>query len=174
MSKNTYKEIEINGLVLILILFFTVAIGSTIGYADESESVTKGETHDEVKGEVKGEVKDEVRGETYLLVKGSYTRTWYRTLHQLERLNFNVKSADITGGFNSKGVIRVETDIEEENSGLLSFFFPKKTPGKKQIKLIFSEKTHEITRIDIEMNKGEKENSPVVEEFAALLYQYIK
>jgi len=125
-------------------------------------------------GAAKGEVRDEVKGETYLLVKDTYTRTWYRTLHQLERLNFNVKSADFSGGFNSKGVIRVETDIEEENSGFFSFLFPSKTVSKKQVKLTFTEKTHEITRIDIEINKGEKENSPVVEEFAALLYQYIK
>jgi len=154
------RQSEVDGQLANIKLFSPRASIHTelIGEGDESE----------------GAVEVEVIGETYLLVKGTYARTWYRTLHQLERLNFNVKSADISGGFNSKGVIRVETDIEEEDSGFLSFFFPNKTLSKKQIKLIFSEKTHEITRIDMEMNKGEKENSPAVEEFAALLYQYLK
>ena len=120
-----------------------------------------------------GDEGEEIDG-TYLLVKDTYAQTWYRTLHQLDRLGFNVISADISGGISNNGVIRVETDIEQKSAGFLSFFSSRKTINKKQIKLIFSDETHEITRIAMEMIKGEKDDSAVVEEFAALLYQHLK
>ena len=111
--------------------------------------------------------------EIYILVKDVYKRTWYRTLHQLDRLNFKIISADISSGISKKGVIRVETDIEVENTGIFSIFFDKEIV-KKQVELVFSEETHEITRIDMEASTGETEFSPEEEGFLTLLYQYLK
>lgn len=123
----------------------------------------------------KSEAKIEAVDETYILVKDEFTRTWYRTLHQLDRLNFDVISADISSGLGGKGVMLVETDIEIEVdvSGFFSFT-PKIKTVKKRVNLIFSEETHEITRIDMETDEGETESSPAGIEFLALLYQHIK
>ncbi len=114
--------------------------------------------------------------ETYILVKDEFTRTWYRTLHQLERLNFEIISADTKKGLTGKnGVLLVETDfeVEEDKSGFFSFS-PDIQIVKMQVKLIFSEETREITRISMETTKGDNENSPEGVEFLTLLYQYMK
>ena len=123
---------------------------------------------------------DYAKDETYILVKDEIRRTWNRTLHQLERLNFEVISADfgsgLTGGLiGTKGELLVETDIEVEvdKSGFFSFS-PDIEIVKKQIKLVFSEKTHEITRIEMESIQDETENIAEDVEFLTLLYQYMK
>ncbi len=116
---------------------------------------------------------EETVDETYILVKDEYTRTWYRTLHQLERLNFEVVSADISSGLGKKGEIVVKTDIEIEDKGLFSFLFDTQYV-KKQIKLIFSEEEHDITRIEMGGSKDESGSSPESVEFLTLLYQHIK
>jgi hypothetical protein len=69
----------------------------------------------------------------------------------------------------------VETDIEVEvdKSGFFSFS-PDIEIVKKRIKLVFSEKSHEITRIGMETSQGDTENAPEDIEFLTLLYQYIK
>ena len=116
---------------------------------------------------------EETVDETYILVKDEYTRTWYRTLHQLERLNFEVVSADINSGLGKKGKILVKTDIEIEDKGLFSFLFDPEYI-KKQIKLIISEEEHDITRIEMETGGGEADSSQEGIEFLTLLYQHIK
>ena len=118
---------------------------------------------------------DDTVDETYILVRDEFTRAWYRTLHQLDRLNLNVISADLSSGFSNKSVILVETDIEIEvkASGFFSFSSETKTV-KKRVKLIFSEETHEITRIDMETDRDDIDNSPEGTEFLTLLYQHIK
>jgi len=120
---------------------------------------------------------DEAEDKTYILVKDEYTRTWNRTLHQLERLNIDVISADIdTGiGISDKGVVLIETDIEIEKdvSGFFSFG-SKMEIVKKRIKLVFSEESHDITRIDMETDEGEIDSSPEGVGFLTLLYQYLK
>ncbi len=118
---------------------------------------------------------DETENETYILVKDEYTRTWNRVLHQLERLNVNVISADTKDGFSNKNVLLVETDIEIEKdvSGFFSFS-PKMETVKKRIKLIFSEESHDLTRIDMETDDGKADSSPEGIQFLTLLYQYIK
>jgi len=119
---------------------------------------------------------DYAEDETYILVKDDFTRAWYRTLHQLERLNFEIISADFGRGLTgTKGELLVETDIEVEvdKSGFFSFS-PDIEIVKKRIKLVFSEETHEITRIDMETKQGDSENAPEDIEFLTLLYQYIK
>ena len=118
---------------------------------------------------------DETENETYILVKDEYTRTWNRILHQLERLNLNVISADTKDGFSDKNVLLVETDIEIEKdvSGFFSFS-SKMEIVKKRIKLIFSEESHDLTRIDMETDEGKTDSSSEGIQFLTLLYQYIK
>ena len=118
---------------------------------------------------------DESEDKTYILVKDEYTRTWYRILHQLERLNLNVISADFSSGLSNKAVILVETDIDIEvkASGFFSFSSETKTV-KKRLKLILSEESYGITRIDMETDRGDVDYSPEGVEFLALLYQHIK
>ena len=119
---------------------------------------------------------DYAEDETYILVKDEITRTWNRTLHQLERLNFEVISADLSSGLTGNtGVMLVETDIEVEvdTSGFFSFS-PNIEIVKMQVKLVVSEESHEITRISMETTQGDTENSAEGVEFLTLLYQYMK
>jgi len=119
---------------------------------------------------------DETENETYILVKDEYTRAWNRTLHQLERLNLDVISSNIDNGVvTNKGFILVETDfeIEKDVSGFFSFLSKMETV-KKRIKLIFSEESHDLTRIDMETDEGKADSSPEGIKFLTLLYQYIK
>ncbi len=114
--------------------------------------------------------------ETYILVKDEFTRAWYRTLHQLERLNFEIISADTKKGLTGKnGVLLVETDteVEVDKSGFFSFT-PDIQIVKMQVKLIFSEETHEITRISMETDEDDSKIAYEEVEFLTLLYQYIK
>ncbi|TDJ26756.1 MAG: outer membrane protein assembly factor BamC [Gammaproteobacteria bacterium] len=119
---------------------------------------------------------DYAEDETYILVKDEITRTWYRTLHQIERLNLEVISADLSKRLTSiTGVMLVETDIEIEvdTSGFFSFS-PNIEIVKMQVKLVVSEESHEITRISMETTQGDTENSAEGVEFLTLLYQYMK
>ncbi|MFB3058526.1 MAG: outer membrane protein assembly factor BamC, partial [Gammaproteobacteria bacterium] len=119
---------------------------------------------------------DFAEDETYILVKDEFMRTWNRTLHQLERLNFEVISADLSRRLTGiTGVMLVETDIEIEvdTSGFFSFS-PDIKIVKMQVKLVVSEESHEITRISMETTKGDTDNSPEGVKFLTLLYQYMK
>jgi outer membrane protein assembly factor BamC len=109
---------------------------------------------------------EEAEDKTYILVKDEYTRTWNRTLHQLERLNIDVISAEIDTGISDKGVLLIETDIEIEKdvSGFFSFG-SKMEIVRKRIKLVFSEESYDITRIDMETDDGEIDSSPEGVEF---------
>ena len=118
---------------------------------------------------------DYSENESYLLLKGEFTRNWNRTLHQLDRLNFEVEKADMRSGLSGDGVMLVITDIEV-NVNTSSFFSlsSKVETGKKQIYLIFEEETEKITRISMETIDGEVENSPEGVEFLTLLYDHLK
>ncbi len=119
---------------------------------------------------------DYAEDETYMLVKDEIRRTWNRTLHQLERLNFEVISADLSSGLTGNtGVMLVETDIEIEvdTSGFFSFS-PDIKSVKMQVKLVLSEETHEITRISMETDEDDSKIAYEEVEFLTLLYQYIK
>jgi outer membrane protein assembly factor BamC len=118
---------------------------------------------------------DYSENETYLMLKGEYTRNWNRTLHQLERLNFEVLSADIRSGLSDDGVMLVETNIDttESNSGFFSFGGDGEV-HKKQVYLVFSEETHELTRISIEDTSGDIDTSPEAVEFLTLLSGYLE
>jgi outer membrane protein assembly factor BamC len=113
--------------------------------------------------------------ESYLLLNGEYTRNWNRTLHQLERLNFEVEIADMRSGLSGDGVMLVNTDIDA--SVKVSSFFSLSSEVdtvKKQIFLIFEEETDTITRISMETIDGEIDNSPEGVEFLTLLYGFLK
>ncbi len=119
---------------------------------------------------------DYVEEESYLLVQEGYSRTWNRTLHQLDRLNFEVVKATYQTGLSNDGVILVNTnvDIVVEDKGFFSIFTAKSKTIKKQIVLVLSEETNETTRIGIETIGREVDNSAEGIEFLRLLYQYIK
>jgi len=118
---------------------------------------------------------DYKENETYLLLKGNYTRNWNRTLHQLERLNFEVPSSEIRSGFSSDGVMQVITDIDTkvQKTGLFSTSSEVEIQ-KKEIHLIFTEESHELTRISMEDEDGEIDNSSEAVEFLTLLNEYLK
>jgi outer membrane protein assembly factor BamC len=118
---------------------------------------------------------DYSENESYLLLKGDYTRNWNRTLHQLDRLNFEVESAEFKSGFSNDGVILVNTDIDvsADTSGFFSFASEEEIV-KKKIYLILKEETHEVTRISMETIDGELENSPEGVEFLTILYDHLK
>jgi outer membrane protein assembly factor BamC len=121
---------------------------------------------------------DYSKNETYLLVKDSYSKTWYRTLHQLDRMNMKVVRSDfkVGVGFRAKGAIYVETKVEEiKKSGFFSFGSETETV-KKQIILIIAEEGSgdNISRISMETPGGEIESSDDGVEFLTLLYQNLK
>lgn len=113
--------------------------------------------------------------ETYLLVKDVYSKTWYRTLHQLDRMNVEVVSSNIDNGIKTRGVIRVKTNVEEEISegGFFSFGSEIKVV-KKQLILVLTEESHKVTRISMVKLDGEIENSQAGVELITLLHQFLK
>lgn len=118
---------------------------------------------------------DYALNETYLLVKDVYSKTWYRTLHQLDRMNIEVVNSNIDGGIKTRGVIRVKTDVEEEitEGGFFSFGSETKVV-KKQLILVLTEESYKVTRISMVRPDGEIENSQAGVELITLLHQFLK
>ena len=118
---------------------------------------------------------DYSQNETYLLVNDVYSKTFYRTLHQLDRMNIEVVSSNIDSGIKTRGIIRVKTNAEEEISegGFFSFGGESKVV-KKQIILVLTEESHNVTRISIQQSDGEIENSKDGVEILTLLHQFLK
>jgi len=118
---------------------------------------------------------DYSENETFLMLKGEYTRNWNRTLHQLDRLGFEVLESNMRSGFSDEGVMLVVTDIDTsvDTSGFFSITTQLEIQ-KKQIYLIFSEESHELTRISVEDNEGEVDNSAEAVEFLTLLNKYLE
>jgi outer membrane protein assembly factor BamC len=118
---------------------------------------------------------DYAQNETYLLVQDIYSKTWYRTLHQLDRMDIEVVHSNIDSGVKTRGVIRVKTNVEEEISEGGFFSFGSKTKVvKKQVILVLTEESHNITRISMVRPDGEIENSKVGVELITLLQQFLK
>ncbi|MFT6806628.1 MAG: outer membrane protein assembly factor BamC [Glaciecola sp.] len=118
---------------------------------------------------------DYSKNETYLLVKDIYSKTWYRTLHQLDRMGIEVVSSNIDSGIVTEGLIRVKTNVEEEitEGGFFSFGSETKVV-KKQVVLVLTEEFHNVTRISMVRPDGEIENSPAGIELITLLQQFLK
>ena len=111
----------------------------------------------------------------FLLIRDAYHIAWNRVYHNLERLNFEIESAEFKSGFAEEGVFTVSIDVKDskQSGGLFSFGSGSKIE-KRKIQLILSEQSHEFTRVNIEDGKGEIDTSPEGAEFLALLYDYIK
>lgn len=118
---------------------------------------------------------DYEKNETYLLVKDVYSKTFYRTLHQLDRMGMEVISSDIDAGLMTKGLIRVKTNVEEEitEGGFFSFGSEIKVV-KKLVTIVLTKESHKVTRISMVTSDGEIENSPAGIELITLLQQFLK
>ena len=111
----------------------------------------------------------------YLIIKSPYQIAWNRILHQLDRLNFEIAKKEYKSGLTEEGVIFVNTMVEEdsEKGGFFSFLSGSDT-NKRQMVLVLSEESHELTRVDLENNAGDYDTSPEGAEFMTLLYQRIR
>jgi len=111
----------------------------------------------------------------FLLIKDAYQIAWNRVYQALERLNFEIVNATFESGLFGEGVFTVNIDIKEsqKQGGLFSLVSGTET-STRQILLVLSKETHELTRVDIENSKGENDTSPEGAEFLDLLYQQIK
>ena len=111
----------------------------------------------------------------FLIIRDAYHIAWNRVYHSLERLNFEVETAQFKTGFLGEGIFTVTIEIKEsqKEAGLFSLVSATETDQRK-ILLILSEETHELTRVNIEDSKGEFDTSPEGAEFLGLLYQDLK
>jgi len=111
----------------------------------------------------------------YLLIKDPYQIAWNRVLHYLEQMNFEVQSQEFHSGFSGEGVIYIKTLVKEnpDEGGFFSFQSIPET-RERQLILVLSEESHDITRVNIENDKGEIDTTPAGAELLRLLYQRIK
>ena len=112
----------------------------------------------------------------FLIVKDPYQIAWNRVYHQLERMNFEIESAEFESGLLGEGVIRINAQVSEgeKDKGFFSFFSTSSEAVKKQIVLVLAEETNELTRVIIETNDGDFDTSPEGAAFLDLLYQKIR
>jgi len=110
--------------------------------------------------------------ETYLLVKSIKELTWNRLLHELDRLSIEVTSSNLGKGLLEDTTITVKTeDKVEEKTG---FFNTETKLVPKEIVIVVSEETDEITRVSIEKPDGDIDESTEGIEFLTKLYEQIK
>ncbi len=112
----------------------------------------------------------------YLIIKDPYQIAWNRVYHILERLNFEIVSAQFKEGLVKEvGVFVVNIKIEEskKKAGLFSLGSASES-RERQIVLILSEENNELTRVEIETDKGEIDTSLEGAEFLSLLHRQIK
>ena len=110
---------------------------------------------------------DVSENETYLIVKSPKPLAWNRLLHQLDRINLNVVSADPSSGLAGDGVVfvKVASEAEEDDDD---------GDGEKQMALVVTDETHDLTRISIENADGDIDDSPEGAELITLLYEHLK
>ena len=115
---------------------------------------------------------DNSENETYLIMRSVKDLAWTRLLHELDRLGVEVTSSEASSGLSGDGVIFTKTAfLIEENSG---FFSTDTELVSKQVTIVVSEETHELTRISIETPDGDVDESPEAAEFLAKLYEQIR
>jgi outer membrane protein assembly factor BamC len=118
---------------------------------------------------------DYAQNETYLLVKDIYSKTFYRILHQLDRMNIEVVSSNIDTGIKVKGMIRVKTNaVEEVTEGGFFSFGSEAVVVQKEVILVLTEDSHNITKISMIKPDGEIESSQVGVDLLTLLKQFLK
>lgn len=113
--------------------------------------------------------------ESYLLVRFVQQQVWNRILHELDRLGLEVISANPKSGFSGDGVILVKTKYQTEEKKS-SFFWSSDEIEvvHKQVVLVISEETHDLTRISIETPEGEFDESAEGLEFLTMIYEQLK
>lgn len=118
---------------------------------------------------------DTEQNSPFLIIKDPYHIAWNRVYHNLERLNFEIESAEFKSGFVAEGVFVVNVEFADlqQKTGLFSLGSKAKSESRKAV-LILSEQTHELTRVDIETAEGEDDSSPEGAQLLKLLYRQIK
>lgn len=120
---------------------------------------------------------DNKKNEIYILVNAVKDKAWNRLLHELDRLDFEVVSANSNTGLSGDGIVSVKThhEIEKKSSGFLSIFSSSETSMvKKRVILIVSEESHDTTRISIQTEEGEVDDSAEANEFLMKLYNRLR
>ena len=120
---------------------------------------------------------DNAENETFLLARAVKQQTWNRLLHQLNRLDIEVISSDPNRGFSGNGVIVVKTAHETEiaTSGLAAIFSTSIIElVPKEVVLIVSEESHDLTRISIQTPDGNADTSASGLEFLTMLYEHMR
>jgi outer membrane protein assembly factor BamC len=112
----------------------------------------------------------------FLIVKDPYQIAWNRVYHELDRMNFDIESAEFKSGLLEKGTIVINAQVagNEEDQGLFSFSSESGETVEKRIVVVLDEETHELTRVMIETIQGEFDTSPAGAAFLDLLYQKIR
>jgi len=119
---------------------------------------------------------DSEENSPYLLIQDPYHIAWNRVYHILERLNFEIVSKQFKEGLVQEVgvfVVKIKFDESTKKTGLFSLGSASET-RERQILLILSEENHEVTRVEIENDKGEIDTTPEGAEFLSLLQQQIK
>ncbi len=111
----------------------------------------------------------------FLILKDPYQIAWNRMNHVLQRMNFEIVTAEFKSGFSQQGVFIINAEIVETTEGTGFFEFgPKDQRRTRQFIMILSEETHELTRVILEDVKGNFDTSPEGDEFLYLLYEHLK
>lgn len=119
---------------------------------------------------------DSEENSPYLIIKDPYHIAWNRVYHNLERLNFEIVSTQFKQGLVQEVgifVVKIKVDESKKKAGLFSLGSASE-PKERQILLILSEEDHELTRVEIETEKGEIDTSLEGAEFLSLLHRQIK
>jgi uncharacterized lipoprotein len=109
-------------------------------------------------------------------VKDPYQIAWNRVYHQLERMNFEIEKSEFKSGLLGEGAITINAQVTEStgDKGLFSFFSESSETVEKQIVVVLTEETHQLTRVMIETDEGVFDTSPAGAAFLDLLYQKIR
>ena len=111
----------------------------------------------------------------YLILNDPYHIAWNRVHHQLERLNFDIEVKEFSSGILTEGYFIVNTDVITGDEGGGGFFSSSsEEPKRRQMVLVLSEETHEYTRVVIENEDGDFDQSDEGNEFLKLIYRHIR
>ena len=111
----------------------------------------------------------------FLIIKDPYHIAWNRIHHNLERLNFEILSTQFKEGLVQEvGIFVVKIKVNDKKKGGLFSLGSSGKSRERQIALIISEENHELTRVEIETEKGEFDTTVEGAEFLALLHRQIK
>ena len=110
----------------------------------------------------------------FLIVKDVYHIAWNRVYHQLERLNFEIISSEFNTGFLQESVITIRTEIIHSSDGEGFSFFSSDESEERKFILVFTEESHELTRVEIENTDGEFDTSPEAAKFLDILFNRVK